>query len=310
MPSLAVPQPDTQSADAPFLLHRVRVARRRRLSDGFVRLTFTGPTLDRFADPGLDQRIKLILPAEGGSLDDMPFVDDWFGAWRDLPDARRPVIRTYTTRAVRAHEREVDVDLVLHEPSGPAGRFAASCLEGDEAVLCGPNARAEQPAGGIDFHLPASARCVLLAGDETALPAIARILEGLPAGVRGTALVEVRSAADGAQLPAHPGVEVRVLERGAAAPGSLLEAAVREAAPRLITISRGEEPEDVDVDAGMLWEVPGADGIAAGDGPFTAWLAGEAAAIKTLRRLLVAELGVDRRAVAFMGYWRAGRPEN
>jgi NADPH-dependent ferric siderophore reductase len=302
--------PDTQAPDAPFLLHRVRVARRERVSEGFVRLTFAGETLDGFADPGLDQRIKLILPLDGETTVDMPFTADWWGTWRSMPDERRPVIRTYTTRAVRPHDREVDVDVVLHEPSGPAGRFAASCRVGDEAVLLGPNARAAVYAGGIDFRLPPTARCVLVAGDETALPAIARILAQLPDGMRGTAIVEVPHASDGAQLPAHPGVDVQVLERGAAPSGSLLDAAVRAAAPGLLTISHGEEPEDVDVDSGDLWEIPGEDGIAIGDGPFYAWLAGEAGVIKALRRLLVADLGVDRRSVAFMGYWRQGRSEN
>ncbi|NTW42518.1 MAG: siderophore-interacting protein, partial [Cellulomonadaceae bacterium] len=41
-----------------------------------------------------------------------------------------------------------------------------------------------------------------------------------------------------------------------------------------------------------------------------AWLAGEAGVIKTLRRHLVTGCGVDRKSVAFMGYWRAGRPES
>lgn len=43
--------------------------------------------------------------------------------------------------------------------------------------------------------------------------------------------------------------------------------------------------------------------------PMYAWLAGEAAVIRTLRRHLVAERGLDRRSVAFMGYWRMGRSE-
>ena len=311
MTQLLAPETRTEapSADAPFLLHRVRVARRRRLSDGFVRITFTGPTLDRFADPGLDQRIKLILPAADGSIDDAVFVDDWYGAWRRLPEERRPVIRTYTTRAVRAEAREVDVDLVVHEPCGPAGRFATDCLEGDEIALCGPNARCERAGGGIDFRLPASSDRVLIAGDETALPAITRILEDLPAHVRGTVLVELPTAADGDRLPVRPGVNVRVLAREGAACGALLAPAVRAAAQRLIDAHRGTEPEDVDLDAGMLWEVPGDGAIPQTDGPFYAWLAGEAGVIKALRRMLVAELGVDRRSVAFMGYWRRGRAE-
>jgi NADPH-dependent ferric siderophore reductase len=314
MPLLRSSEPETpvadwQSADAPFLLHRVRVARRHRLSDGFVRITFTGPTLHRFADPGLDQRIKLILPAADGSLDGLPLADDWYAAWRELPDERRPVVRTYTTRAVRQEEQEVDVDLVVHEPCGPAGRFATGCREGDEAVLCGPNPACTSTGGGIDFRLPSTSDRVLIAGDETALPAIARILEALPAHVRGTVLVEVPRAADADQLSAHPGVELRVLARGPAETGSLLAPAVRAAARLLLTPSAAGAPEDVDVDEDLLWEVPGEGAIPRGDGPFYAWLAGEAGAIKAIRRILVGELGIDRRSVAFMGYWRAGRPE-
>ena len=64
--------------------------------------------------------------------------------------------------------------------------------------------------------------------------------------------------------------------------------------------------DDVDVDADLLWEVP--DGVGAGD--LSAWLAGEAGVIKTLRRILVIDLGIDRRSVAFMGYWRLGRAEH
>ncbi|MQS10694.1 SIP domain-containing protein, partial [Streptomyces alkaliphilus] len=68
-----------------------------------------------------------------------------------------------------------------------------------------------------------------------------------------------------------------------------------------------EDLEDVDVDASILWEVPG---LLDEETVLYAWLAGEASAIKTLRRHLVADLGVDRRAVAFMGYWREGRAES
>jgi NADPH-dependent ferric siderophore reductase len=300
---------DAQALDAPFLLHRVRLARRVPLSTGFMRLTFTGPTLDRFADPGLDQRIKLILPAVDGSLDGMPLTDDWYAAWRALPDERRPVVRTYTTRAVRPESREVDVDLVVHEPCGPAGRFATDASEGEEAILLGPNRGAATAAGGIDFRRPEACDRVLIAGDETALPAIARILEDLPPHVRGTTLVELPHEDDGAQLPAHPGVEVRVIARGAAQHGSRLAAEVRAAAARLLPPTASVEPEDVDVDGGLLWEVPGDGAIPRVEGPFYAWLAGEAGAIKTIRRILVGELGVDRRSVAFMGYWRAGRAE-
>ena len=61
----------------------------------------------------------------------------------------------------------------------------------------------------------------------------------------------------------------------------------------------------MDVDEDILWEVP----TPAAPVPLYAWLAGEAGVIRTLRRHLVAERGLDRRAVAFMGYWRLGRAD-
>ena len=67
-----------------------------------------------------------------------------------------------------------------------------------------------------------------------------------------------------------------------------------------------DDLEDVDVDTEVLWEVPEPTDVSR----FYAWLAGEAAVIKTLRRHLVTECGVDRRSVAFMGYWRQGRAES
>ena len=63
------------------------------------------------------------------------------------------------------------------------------------------------------------------------------------------------------------------------------------------------EFEEVDVDEAILWETT------EGQGPFYAWLAGEAKVITTLRRHLVKEIGVDRKQVSFMGYWRQGRAE-
>ena len=74
---------------------------------------------------------------------------------------------------------------------------------------------------------------------------------------------------------------------------------------------RGANVEEIDIDTGILWEVPrtAKGGAALKSAPLYAWLAGEAGAIKTLRRHLVTTHGVDRRAVAFMGYWRLGRAE-
>ena len=104
------------------------------------------------------------------------------------------------------------------------------------------------------------------------------------------------------------GVQVRWLARADRPRGELLVPAVHAALVDLgVCAAPAPAPEDVDLDTELLWEVP--EDPAAGAGCY-AWLAGEAGAIKTLRRALVAEHGIDRRAVAFMGYWRLGRAEN
>ena len=147
------------------------------------------------------------------------------------------------------------------------------------------------------------------------MPAICTIVESLPAGRRARVLLEVPGADDVLDLAAPEGVEVTWLPRsrgagGSAPRGSLLTAAVVEAAAELADLlapSPVAALEDVDVDSGILWEVPAEAGVSPGSSGVYAWLAGEAGVVTGLRRHLVQELGVDRRSVAFMGYWREGR---
>ncbi|MFI7608436.1 siderophore-interacting protein [Micromonospora sp. NPDC049366] len=291
---------------APWRLFTAEVRAVRRLSPSFVRVTFTGPDLDRFADNGYDQRIKLALPLPGERGVRLPDGPDWYAAWRALPDERRHPIRTYTVRAARPHLAEVDVDLVLHGDSGPATRWARRARPGDEIVIVGPDAGYPGVHGGVEFHPPADGQ-LLLVGDETAVPAIAAILERLPSHARGRVLIEVPEAADALPLAAPSGMPVTWLARDAGEHGSRLVAAVAEAAGDLLGAGAGaaEPVPDVDVDVEVLWEV--SQEVPAV--PLYAWLAGEAGVIRTLRRHLVGERGLDRRAVAFMGYWRIGRAD-
>lgn len=297
---------------APFRFFDVRVARLRDLTPSMRRLTLSGPDLADFADPGWDQRIKLVLPAAASGYEHLPSGEDWYREWLALPDPRRPPIRTYTTRAVRPRAAEVDIDVVLHGPTGPAGRWAMAARPGSPAVLLGPDARYDGEPGGVDFVPPRITERFLLGGDETAAPAIARILQDLPASARGVAVVEMPTRADCAYLPPHPGIEVRALARQGRDHGELLVEGVRAAAAELCPAGRAQEVEEIDIDRDLLWEVPrtARGGAALRRTTLYAWLAGEAGAVRAMRRHLVAERGIDRRSVAFMGYWRRGRAEN
>lgn len=289
--------------------YRARVARVQRLSPSFTRLTFAGDETQHLALMGPDQRIKLLLPFADGRVTDFglfdeprPSMTEWYRRWRELPDADRNQLRTYTVRAVRPEAGEVDIDFVLHGTEGPASAWADAAKSGDELIIIGPDRRADlSQYGGVEWH-PGRAERVLLAGDETAAPAICAIVEGLAPGVSGRALIEVPTGADEIPIANRSGVEVQWLPRDGADVGTLLAAAVTEwGADR--AARRGEAPEEPSVDD-ILWEIP--DEV---DGEEYAWLAGEAGVITALRRHLVRDLGIDRRTVAFMGYWRAGRSE-
>lgn len=290
---------------------RARVVAIADVSPNFRRFTFGGDDLAEYGDPGWDQRIKVVFPTPRTPIENMPTGEDWWTQWREMPEDRRPPFRTYTTRYVRPHVNEVDIDMVAHDVLGPASAWIDQAVIGDEVLIYAPTIAHSGVSYGIDFVPPAHTERILLAGDETAAPAIAVILEQLPRDATGIVVLELPEAADCAYLPPHPGFEFQVAARSDASRHAHLVDAAQKAAARLVPAGRGAEVEEIDIDHDILWEVPrtAKGGAALKSAPLYAWLAGEAGAIKTLRRHLVTELGVDRRAVAFMGYWRTGRAE-
>jgi NADPH-dependent ferric siderophore reductase len=298
-----------QPAAPGWQFFEVTVAAVRRLGPSFVRLTLTGPDLGGFGIAGDDQRFKLVLGRDGDGLDRLVACGgDWYPEYCAMPEEQRPHIRTYTVRAVRPERAELDVDVVLHGVedghAGPAASWAAAAVPGNRAVVLGPDRDGRGRMWGVEWSPPAAARTLLLAGDETAVPAVCAILEGLGDGSRPvTALLEVPTAGDALDVALPPGGTVRWLPREGAAMGSVLVPAVHAALIELgVVATPAEAPEEVEDE--LLWEVPdGDDGAASG---CYAWLAGEAGVVKQLRRRLVGDLGVPRGAVAFMGYWRQG----
>lgn len=296
----------TAAAEAPplpFEFFDVRVLRTRLVSPSMMRVTFGGDRLAECSCGGRDQRIKLFLPQPG---QDAPLVptdagEEWFTRWREMDPTVRGVMRTYTVREQRRGPEELDIDFALHgapdgEPgtagaaghpaaSGPASSWAAHARPGDRATLLAPVA---EDNAAVDFRPPAGTDWVLLSGDETALPAIAGILEWLPVGMPARVWLEVEHADDIQTLPTAADAEIHWLVRDA-----LLAAEAREGRPASRT--------DLAPDAVRRTAFPA--------GTPYAWVAGEAATVRALRRHLVKERGIDRRAVTFTGYWRRGVTE-
>ncbi|MCA2215604.1 siderophore-interacting protein [Jidongwangia harbinensis] len=281
--------------DRPFA---VRVARVRRLSPVFTRVTLADDDLTHFAAHGFDQRINLLF-CDGDRREYT--ADDWFDRWRAAPDATRPPLRTYTVRSFRPEACELDIDFVVHGDAGPASRWAGRARPGDPLIIIGPVAGASDPAADVAWAPPAAGR-LLIAADEAALPAAAAIAEALPPGRPATIVAEVPEPADAVPFDAPDGVTVHFLARSR---GESLLPVVRELAGDLFGTAAGRaEPDLVDESD---WAVPDPD--AAAEGRDYAWLAGEAGTVVALRRFLVGERGVDRRSVAFMGYWRRGQAQ-
>ncbi|GAB3569536.1 siderophore-interacting protein [Spelaeicoccus albus] len=286
------------TAVPPYRAFRVQVAATEKLSPHFVRVTLSGPELADFRTDAPDQRLKIILPPTPGAPIEFPEGPDWYQQYLQMPEERRPIMRTYTVRS--ATGSQIDVDFVLHGDAGPASRWVAAAEPGDEIMVFGPNRQYEGPISGYAWVGVDDGTEVLLAGDETAVPAIAGILDELKPGVHGAAYLEVPTKDDVLPVCPPPGVAVHWLPRTGGQPvGRRLVETITQA-------GFAPTPDDGDDDESVLWDV----GEWTHESPFVAWLAGEAATIKTLRRHLVRERNIDKRAVAFMGYWKYGRPES
>ena len=209
--------------------------------------------------------VSLLVPRVGDPAPRWPRVaKDGRIVW---PDGAHGVsLRSYTARRQDPVAGEVEIDFVLHG-DGPAAAWAAAAAPGVPLGSAGGGSLGERPAG----HL-------LLAGDETALPAISRILAQAAPTAVGTALVEVAGPAEEQPLAAPAGVRVRWLHRGATPPG--------ESTLLADAVAGLDRPE--------------------GDDLF-AWVAAESAAVRVIRADLRARWGLGRAQHHAIGYWRRGR---
>ncbi len=301
----------------PVVLAEVEVRSVERLTPTFVRIELGADAMADFGTdgPSYDQRIKLVFPGSSGRVPSFEGADEsWFTTWLEIPEDERGHMRTYTVRELRGGgaDTRLVVDFVLHPAdAGPGSAWAGRAAVGDRLVVVGP--RRGVDFGGIEFA-PGTAREVLLAGDETAVPAVLAILEGLTEDFHGTAFLEVPDAGDVQEVATRSGVALTWLPRDGRPLGDLLAPAVLAHLGSDSRSSAKDVAEDeVDPD---LWETPDysssgenvhADTVVGHDlDKLYAWIAGESRVVTGLRRALVGEVGLARQQVAFMGYWRRG----
>jgi NADPH-dependent ferric siderophore reductase len=259
----------------------VTVAAIEDLSPHLRRVTFVAPRLADVVPAGPDQRIKVLLtPPNGGDLQ-LPQGPEWFTDWCAMPADERFIMRTYTIRALRPSVAELDIEFVLHGVNGPASAWVSSVELGDAVGLIVPfevdtTSTRGLLQSGVDYVPPATSLRRVLVADETALPALASILEQLPATAHATVFVQVPDLRDIRALPTPGTADITWIAPAEHGPKSLPEA-----------LKAAELPYDVDY----------------------AWVAGESSMIKTVRRHLVNTVGLPKTAISFQGYWKRGEPQ-
>ncbi|WP_055703264.1 siderophore-interacting protein, partial [Streptomyces silaceus] len=183
----------------PIRVRATEVVRTAMVGSGLLRVTLGGPGAKDFEAHSPDEHIKLIFPEPDGSLR----LPEQNGAMLRWPRPS-PTSREYTVRRYDPATAEIDVDFALHD-GGLASDWARAVEPGTVVHVAGP------PGGLI---VPHTYDRYVLAGDITALPAVARWLEELPRTAKGWAFVEVADADEEIELAAPEGVEVRWLHRG------------------------------------------------------------------------------------------------
>ncbi len=245
---------------------RLTVVDTTALGPRLRRITLSGRELQDFPAAGPGAHIKLFVPRPGQE----PLLPTRGAKGLAWPPGERPAVRTYSLRGHDPERGTVAVEFVLHGDDGPASRWAARAQAGDPIGLAGPGGPPLYDADA-DFHM--------LAGDLSALPAIAAVLEALPASARGTALVEIADADDQQSLSHPPSVQLRWLHASTSSTDEpALAAALRE----------------------VDW--PGTARV-------SATVAGENAAVIAIRRQLLFDRGLPRAAVYAVPYWRRGDSE-
>ncbi|MDA0799406.1 MAG: siderophore-interacting protein [Chloroflexi bacterium] len=258
------PQPSAprRKRPSPRIAEVVRVS---QLTPHMIRVTFGGENLTGLVSKGPAEHVRIYLPNENTGVLTLPVPGP---EGLEFPeDVERPKSRAYTPRRWNADTNELDVDFVIHG-EGPASAWAAAAKAGETAVVSGQPSGAYLPEVDADWYV--------ILGDEAALPAIATLLEALPATMQADVYIEVLNAQEEQELSGPAQTNITWLHRGNDhdLPGLLLIDAMRNA------------------------DLPEGDG--------RVWVSAEASIMRQVRKHLLEDRQLDRSLIRTQGYWKHG----
>jgi NADPH-dependent ferric siderophore reductase len=261
-PDLAV-----QRVRHPLKFRLLQVKQVRAVTPHLIRVTFTGDDLHDFVSASFDDHMKVFFPEPGA---DKPTLPQAGPDGPVFPEGKRPTARDFTPRRFDRDTGELDIEFAMHD-AGPAATWAAQAKVGQYLGIGGPRGSLVIPTG-FDWHL--------LIGDDTALPAIARRLEELPAGTRAAAVIEVADPSARIEFTTHAELHLVWCYRSEAdtqggTRGAALLQAVRD-----------------------TWLPENGEGYV--------WAAGEAATMRAVRLHLCGERGVHKTRIRAASYWKQG----
>jgi NADPH-dependent ferric siderophore reductase len=246
-------------------IRRVQVHSVAHITPKMVRVVLGGDELMGFVSAAHDDHVKVFFPLPGEAEPPLPPLGPNGRAFAE--GAPRPPMRDYTPRRYDPAANTLTIDFVVHG-EGPATTWAAQAKPGDFLGIGGPRG---------SFIVPDDFDWYLFAGDESALPAIGRRLEELPATARVVVVAEIEDAGEEQPFTSRATLDIRWLHRHAPS---------------------GSEQPSLLLDA--LAELP----FPQGDG--YAWVAAEASVAKALRRILVDRHGLPKDRVKAAAYWKRG----
>lgn len=259
-------------------LYRAVVQRVVEWSPAFRRVTVSSEELSDFSYLGFDHWFRFFVPNPGQTEWRLPTATSklWYAQWLATPARQRPHCNNYTVADYRPDQRELDIDVVLHrrpsgELEGRVAQWAATTRPGDAVALLDE---------GLLFNPPADTASVVLAGDESALPALAGILRSLAPDTTGLAVLEIPTSADLRELPHPAGLELHWVIRAECDP-----AATPGTAALTVLTSRTEAAK---LDPAGTY----------------AFLVGESRLATEGRRHLVRQ-GLPKDRITFCGFWKS-----
>jgi NADPH-dependent ferric siderophore reductase len=249
-----------------------KVIRVQAITPTLVGITLAGDDLRDFESASFDDHVKVFFPAEGQEKPVLPaFGPDGAagppaagGLAADGATSPRPVARDFTPRRFDNRRGELDIEFALHA-TGIATAWASHAQVGQYLGIGGPRGSMIIPTE-FDWHL--------LIGDDTALPAIARRLDELPATAHAIVVAEIAGAHAEVELKSRASLHVTWCHRDGGEARSLFSA------------------------------VSAMPSLPAGEG--YAWAAAESASVRQIREHLVADRQMARDRVRAAAYWKRG----